>query len=249
MEQSNHTHKVADLIARYNREMMDLYRQQQAASPLHPSPASPPAPAPAAPPPSWLDEQYPPPDIERDKAALAAAAAPSTPPAQESTPSADVDNVPTFPYTDSDLNGETPLPEDIPAPPAVGPRPYTGYLRVFVFTGNTAEPLPGARVTVTRREGDSDVLYGSVTTDQDGFTPVIPLPSVSPELTMRPDIPNPFIAYDIRVTAEGFTPAIYENVPVYGDNYVTQPAAMIPLLEGQDRDNPRMFSSQGPADL
>ncbi len=232
MEQHSEKRRVQDLIEEYNRQLMDTYRQQ---------PKAPPKPAET----SWLDEQYPLPDIERDRAALAAAATPSEPPSQTPPPA----DAPEFPYTDEDLNGEVPRGGDTPAPPNIGPSPYVGYLRVFVFTGQTAEPLQGATVSVTRRQGESDDLYATATTDVDGFTPILPLPSVNPALTMRPDIPSPYIAYDIRVDAVGFQPVIYENVPIYGNNYVTQSASMLPLVPGQDPTIPRVFRSGAPTNL
>ena len=170
------------------------------------------------------------PDFRRDLAAMA----------QEQEP--------TFPYTDEDLNGQPPLPQDTPAPPAEGEAPFVGYLRVFVFSGGGAEPLPNARVAVSRPQGDSETLFANVVTDRDGFTPVIPLPSVNPALTMQPGTAAPYVPYDIEVTADGFISSIYKNVPVYGNTYVTQPAAMVPLIPGGDNST-RTFDSGGPANL
>lgn len=236
MEQHNEKRRVQELIEEYNRQLMDTYRQQ---TPAPPKPTEQ----------HWLDEQYPLPDIERDRAALAAAATPTEQaPSAQQTPPPPADT-PQFPYTDEDLNGEVPRGDDTPAPPEIGPSPYVGYLRVFVFTGQSAEPLQGATVTVTREQGERDELYATATTDGDGFTPVLPLPTVNPALTMRPDIPSPYIAYDIRVDAVGFQPVIYENVPIYGNNYVTQSASMLPLVAGQDLTIPRVFRSGAPTNL
>ncbi len=229
MERPSDKRRVQDLIEEYNRELMNTYRQQ-AKTPPQPSEET------------WLDEQFPLPDIERDRAVLAAA----TPGEQTPPPT---DDVPQFPYTDGDLNGEVPRDNEPTSPPAIGPSPYVGYLRVFVFTGQTAEPLQGATVTVTREQGERDDLYATATTDIDGFTPVLPLPSVNPALTMRPDIPTPYIPYDIRVDAIGFQPVIYENVPIYGNNYVTQSASMLPLIPGQDPTVPRVYRSGAPTNL
>lgn len=228
MEQHSEKRRVQDLIEEYNRELMNTYRQQTKTPQTSEE--------------VWLDEQFPLPDIERDRAVLAAAnPSEQTPPPTE--------NVPQFPYTDDDLNGEVPRGDDTPAPPDIGPSPYVGYLRVFVFTGQTAEPLQGATVTVTREQGERDDLYATATTDIDGFTPVLPLPSVNPALTMRPDIPTPYIPYDIRVDAIGFQPVIYENVPIYGNNYVTQSASMLPIVPGQDPTIPRVYRSGAPTNL
>lgn len=222
---------LQDLIRRYNEEMLQMHARQQ------PSPT--PQEQPAADTPAMAE---PLPDFQRDLAAMAAQEV------QQDVTQEVQENEPTFPYTDEDLNGQPPYPQDNPAPPAEGEQPYTGYLRVYVFSGNGAEPLPGARVAVSRREGESDTLFANVTTDQDGFTPVIPLPTVNPALSMRPDVPSPFVLYNIEVTVDGFVPATYDNVPIYGNTYVTQPAAMVPLIPGSDNPT-RRFDSGGPANL
>ena len=214
---------LQELIRRYNEEMLEMHARQQSSPTPDEQPTADTATVPE-----------PLPDFRRDLAAMAAEVI--------------TDNEPTFPYTDDDLNGQPPYPQTPTAPPSVGEQPYTGYLRVYVFSGNGAEPLPGARVAVSRREGESDTLFANVITDRDGFTPVIPLPTVNPALTMRPDVPSPFVLYNIEVTVDGFVPATYDNVPIYGNTYVTQPAAMVPLIPGNDNPT-RRFDSGGPADL
>ena len=135
-------------------------------------------------------------------------------------------------------------PSEEPTPP-IAESPFVGYLRVFAFTAGEAEPIQGARVAVRR----GDTLYANTKTDWDGYTPVIPLPSVDPALTLQPGGPQPYVAYDILVTAEGFRPVLHENVPVYGNNYVTQPVTLLPLLPGADPDEMQDFVSGGPANL
>lgn len=275
MNEQSPIRPVKELIEEYNRQLMDTYRRQS------------PPPAPLAQ--NWLEEQFPMPDIERDKAALAVNTSvqsaeasegngtqpterasqnpaemlpdtlspnqplsPEIPPPSVAEPPENPAPNPSFPYEDGDLQQRPPYPtedlsqEPTPETPAT---PYIGYLRVFVFTGQTTEPLEGARVVITRRQGDGNALYANTTTDMDGQTPVIPLPSVDPNLTLRPDVTRPYVAYDIRVSADGFSSALYRDVPVYGGNYVTQPAAMLPLLPGEDPSVPRIYYSGGPADL
>lgn len=245
MQQHEKNQTMTDRIARYNQELLELYRRQRPVQAnINPDTNEE----------NWLDRDFPSPDIERDKASLPTLAAQQTQaPAQTATqtpaPPTAPEQVPTFPYTDADLQGEVPRPEETPAPPAEDTAAYTGYLRVFVFSGNAAEPLPGARVVISRKEQGNDILFANAATDIDGFTPVIPLPSVNPALTLQPNVPNPYVAYDIQVLADGFVPTIYENVPVYGNNYVTQPAAMIPLLPGQDPSVPRIIRSGAPSEL
>lgn len=203
----------AELVERYRRQLMQMYRQHAPTPPLSEN--------------NWLDERYPLPDIPT---AMATTISP-TPPTLPDTPMPE------------------PPPREQPAPPPISESPFVGYLRVYVFTAGGAEPLAGARVTISRDEEEAAILYANAETDIDGFTPVLPLPTVDPSLTMRPDGPQPFVSYDIGITADGFRPARHENVPVYGNNYVTQPVALVPLLPGEPADDTQYFQSGGPADL
>ena len=136
--------------------------------------------------------------------------------------------------------------EEAPPPtPPIAESPFIGYLRIFTFTAEEAEPIEGARVAVTR----DGILYGNAATDRDGYTPVIPLPTVNPALTLQPGGPQPYVPYTIQITADGFRPVIHENVPIYGNNYVTQPVALLPLLPGADPEEEQGFISGGPANL
>lgn len=142
----------------------------------------------------------------------------------------------------------SPEPEPYPEPEPDG-GDFVGYLRVFVFTAGGAEPIEGARAIVTRPDGDTQTVYANLVTDRDGFTPVVALPSVDPALTLRPGVAHPYVTYSVRVTADGFQPVEHRNVPVYGDNYVTQPVALTPVLPGEDTDATQDFTSGGPANL
>lgn len=138
-----------------------------------------------------------------------------------------------------------PIQESAPPPPS----DFVGYLRVFVFTGNEAEPIPAARVTVTRTDEIGSTVFASVQTNQDGLTPVVSLPSVDPALTLRPSTIQPYVAYDIQVSKEGFGTSSYGRVPVYGNNYVTQPVPLYPIVIGNEAMNDRRFISSGPSNL
>lgn len=165
---------------------------------------------------NWLDSRFPEPDFSRDRETISL---PETPPA-------------------------TDIPAEDASPP-IAETPFIGYLRVFVFTGEGAEPLSDVLVTVSR---DSTV-YANTVTDRDGYTQVIPLPSVNPELTLSPGVKDPFIAYDIHVVADGFRPVRHDHVPVYGNTYVTQPVALVPVVPGTDPDSEQDFVSGGPTNL
>ena len=123
--------------------------------------------------------------------------------------------------------------------------PFVGFLRVFAFTAEGAEPLESARVTVSR----DGVVYANVTTDRDGFSPVLPLPSVDPALTLTPGNTTPYTAYAVTVTADGYQGVRHQNLPVYGNNYVTLPTPLYPLLPGEPQDSMQEFQSGGPDNL
>ena len=154
------------------------------------------------------------------------------------------------PHIEQDKATIAPPPSD-PTPQPVSPPPadFVGYLRVFAFTGGGAEPIAGARVIVTQPTEGTPTIFANLTTDRDGFTPVIALPSVDPALTLRPGVAQPYVTYAVHVTADGFQPVEHRNIPVYGDNYVTQPVAMTPILPGKDADTTQEFTSGGPTNL
>ncbi len=221
MDKTPQTHNVHDLIARYNRELMATYRQQ---TPLTAQ---------------QLDQDFPLPNIDRDRQAMAVAATPVEP-----TP-------PPAPTTTMPPEPSPPAAPDA-TPPSAETAPYVGNLQIYAFTGSTAEPIEGAQVFVSRDNNGDSLLYASTVTDRSGLTPVIPLPSVDPMLSMNPDTAQnnlPYVAYDIQISALGFTPLRFENVPIYGGNSVTQPAAMLPLIAGDNPDLPRVYRSGGPANL
>lgn len=181
---------------------------------------------PDTPPAKPTDEPFREPQVLRDLAAMAPVADPVAEPNPAPAPQ---------------------TPTESPSPST--PPPFVGYLRVYVFSGDGAEPLEGARVAVSRRDAEGEVLYANATTDRDGFSPVIPLPTVDPALSMQPDNGVPYITYTILVNAAGYTPSEYSDVPVYGNTYVTQPAAMVPLVTLDGSDDTRRFRSGGPTNL
>ena len=148
------------------------------------------------------------------------------------------------PNIERDKAAVAPTDNDVPAPP-ITESPFVGYLRVFAYTADEAEPLANARVVVSR----DGTLYANAATDRDGYTPVIALPTVDPALTLQPGTTRPYVAYDIQVNRDGFRGALHENVPIYGNNYVTQPVVLLPLLPNADPDAVQDFVSGGPANL
>lgn len=238
---------VSEMIERYNRELMELYRTNWPANSQTNSSSNSQADMPAkmsAQEENWLERDFPLPDPEKDRQRLAEEV--------KTAPAADAP-LPSFPYTDQQLRGAIPVPLTPPIFEKEAEKPpeyasFEGFLRVFVFTGQEAEPLAGAAVTVTRQEGEREQLYATAVTDRNGQTPLLSLPSVDPAQTLRPGVAKPFVSYDVRVHADGFFTAIYRDIPVYGGSRVTQSAGLYPLIPGADA-TPLVFRSGGPADL
>lgn len=66
------------------------------------------------------------------------------------------------------------------------PETDTGYIQVRTFTARQAIPVPGAVVTITRKNGDKDELVRIMQTDISGLSPVVAVPTVSRELSLQP---------------------------------------------------------------
>ena len=109
-----------------------------------------------------------------------------------------------------------------------------GYLVVRVTTALGAIPLENAAVTV---RGDSDenadVIY-SLTTNSDGNTERIPLPTPPKSNSASPNEALPYATYSIDVFADGYSPLHLSNVPVFSSIISIQPATMLPVIEGEN---------------
>ena len=139
--------------------------------------------------------------------------------------------------------------ETPPAPEqAAEPETDTGYIQVRTFTARQAIPVPGAVVTITRKNGDKDELIRIMQTDISGLSPVVAVPTVSRELSLQPGTIPPYTAYTIQSDAEGYYSVRNLNVPVYGGITAVQPVEMIPLPE-QVTSGMLEFPETGPQDL
>ena len=105
-----------------------------------------------------------------------------------------------------------------------------GYLTVRVSTAGGAIPLENAAVNIRGGDiDDSDVIY-ALTTNSDGLTPIVSLPTPPRSASQAPQNTAPaYAVYNIDVFATGYAPAFFHNVPVFSGITSVQPAAMIPL--------------------
>ena len=121
----------------------------------------------------------------------------------------------------------------------------TGYLLVQVTTANTAIPLSDAFVSISRDDGQNELLY-TLRTGADGRTPRVALSAPAREDSFAPsDIP-PFSTYNIVVQASGFGTANYTHVPVFDGITAFQQADLIPLPANGSPDG---FTPNSPQDF
>lgn len=131
-------------------------------------------------------------------------------------------------------------------------RPITdgiGYLTVRVSTAGGAIPLEGASVNI--RGGDieaSDIIY-ALTTNSDGLTPTVSLPTPPTANSTSPQSSEPsYAVYNVDVYADGYIPAFFNNVPVFSGINSVQPAVLVPRLSGSTQDDAQIFTETGNAE-
>ena len=114
----------------------------------------------------------------------------------------------------------------------------TGYLTVRVSTAGGAIPLKNAAVNIRGGDiNDSDVIF-SLSTNSDGLTPPVSLPTPPRSTSEYPQSAAPAYAlYNIDVFAKGYSPAFFHNVPVFSGITSVQPAILLPEIENQKYNN------------
>ena len=123
----------------------------------------------------------------------------------------------------------------------------TGYLIVKVSTARGAIPHEAAAVNVRGDTAETSGVIFSLTTNSDGQTPKISLPTPELYYSGSPDNPIPYALYNIEVFKEGYTPLYFNSVPIFPSVISVQPAVMLPLSEGGERSGTQNnFGPQAP---
>ena len=124
------------------------------------------------------------------------------------------------------------------------PRPEgKGYLVVQVTTANTAIPLQGATVIISRDEPESaDVLY-QLRSGNDGRTERVELPAPPRADSQRPSSDPPYTTYNIEVRMPQYQTGIWRAVPIFDGITSMQQANLVPLPEN---GYPGDFTLEGP---
>ena len=124
-----------------------------------------------------------------------------------------------------------------------------GFLVVQVTTANTAIPLQGAAVRVSRDETAEGAILFELTTGADGRTPRVALEAPPRSDTLAPTGAKVFSTYNIEVSMPGYEPTVYNHVPIFDGITAIQQANLVPLPEagypdGFSRNAPRLFDDE-----
>lgn len=127
----------------------------------------------------------------------------------------------------------------LPFNPDDFPEDCYGYLVVQVSTARGAIPLEGALVDVLTYEPldppperlSDGILVATLTTDRDGNTPKLRLPSPPCSNANSPESGRPYALYQCVVRLAGYYEQTHVGIPVYDGITVIQPVVLIPLPE------------------
>ena len=126
---------------------------------------------------------------------------------------------------------------------------YEGYLIVKVSTARGAIPLEGASVTVRGTDStNSDVVY-SLTTNSDGATEKITLPTKNRELSTVPGNETPYSLYDVDVFLDGYSDLFLHRIAIFAGITSIQPAVMVPLADNSYIDSFTPKEDTSPSDV
>lgn len=107
-----------------------------------------------------------------------------------------------------------------------------GYLQIEVTTASGAVPVRDATVIITERSNGDESLIGMIVTDENGTTPIVPLPAPPQSLSEAPDpAERPYSEYNISVYKKGFYSIPRLTVPIFDTIKSIQPVSVIPLAE------------------
>ena len=108
-----------------------------------------------------------------------------------------------------------------------------GYLRFSVGTAGGTIPVEGAKVYVYTDpdNGSEGQLLYTLTTDEDGITETITLPTPPLSESFSPDFPKPYSTYNIFAVKNGYYPTEGRTVPLFPGITSIQPVNLVPVSE------------------
>lgn len=107
-----------------------------------------------------------------------------------------------------------------------------GTVRFRTYTARNALPVPNATIVLFKTIGGKQHVFYNLTTDISGQTEIVSLPAPSSVLSQTPDSGvQPYSLYDANISAQGFSPVLIRNLPVFEGILSVQRAAMVPGTE------------------
>ena len=130
----------------------------------------------------------------------------------------------------------------------------TGFLIVQVTTANTAIPLGGATVRVSRDEAQSPEILYDLTSGSDGRTIRIALAAPPRAGSLSPGGGRVFGTYNIEVALAGYEGANYMHMPIFDGITSILQADLVPLPENGypddfTKNDPTVYESDNDSGL
>lgn len=120
-----------------------------------------------------------------------------------------------------------------------------GYLICAVYTANARLPIPGALVTILKRDpGSASQLLAIRLTDSSGRTAPVAIETPGAASTTSPGTPDGWTAVDITADHPDYQRITVENAQVFPGTMTLQGLALLPLSTDSDRwDAPEVFQT------
>lgn len=116
------------------------------------------------------------------------------------------------------------------------PNTSLGSLTVQVAESESAVPVPGALVIITKENGSGISLQGVMTTDESGLTMPLELPAPPAGESLTPSVSLPYEIYYVRISHPGYYTEENHMVQIFGDSNSHLIINLIPLPEYPDKE-------------
>ena len=110
-----------------------------------------------------------------------------------------------------------------------------GTLTIRSYAADEAVPIEGADVTVNGVDNNNQDILFFVSTDMDGLSPklILPTPNVSYSLTPGQTV-TPYSKYDVTVEKSGYYTKRIRDVAIFSGIDALLPINMIPITPGEN---------------
>ena len=106
--------------------------------------------------------------------------------------------------------------------------PNVGYIKMQVSTAGGVLPVSDAKVTITKEIGNNVFTLYTLTTDVNGQTLAVPLPTPNSSLSQTPDNSAPYSTYTITIEHPRYQNVYNYRVPVFDGITSIQPVVLLP---------------------